>query len=91
MATPTDEFLLHAQRGDIPALQASLDEGTNVNALDAFGNTALMYAAAAGQVKTLEFLIERGADKEVKNKWGLGPQDWCQWSSRADEVRRLVY
>jgi len=91
MATKTEDFLLQAQRGDLEALKASLAEGTNVNALDSFGNTALMYAAAAGQVKALELLIEEGADKAVKNKWGLGPQEWSQWSSRADEVRRLVY
>ncbi len=91
MAMPTDQFLLHAQRGDLDQLKAALADGTNVNALDTYGNTALMYAAAAGQVKACEFLIGEGADKKVKNKWGLGPQEWSKWSSRADDVRRVVY
>ncbi len=91
MAVPAETFLMDAQKGDLDALTSALEEGVNVNALDAYGNTALMFAAAAGQVKAAEFLIEKGADKAVRNKWGLGPRDWCQWSSRADDMRRIIY
>lgn len=86
-----DEFLLAAQKGDLAALEKGLAEGMDVNVRDAYGNHALMYAAAAGQPKAVNFLVERGIDKENTNRWGLSAKEWSQWPSNADEVRPLVY
>lgn len=86
-----DDFMLMAQRGDRKALEAALGAGIKINALDAHGNSALMYAAAAGQIKTCAWLIEQGVDKGTKNDWGLSAKEWSQWSSNADDIRKLVY
>ena len=86
-----DDFMLAAQRGDRATLEQALKSGMKVNAIDAHGNSALMYAAAAGQTKTCQWLIEQGVDKETVNNWGLAARDWSHWSSNADDIRRLVY
>ena len=86
-----DDFLLAAQRGDRAALEKALATGMKVNAIDAHGNSALMYAAAAGQTATCQWLLDQGIDKETVNDWGLGARDWSKWSSNADAIRKLVY
>jgi ankyrin repeat protein len=65
-------------RGDRTALSAAAAQGctnllallmlhgANVNESDGFGETALMVAAMAGKVQALEFLLNRGADIEVR-------------------------
>ena len=88
---PVDDFMLAAQRGDRDALARALEAGTKINAIDAHGNSALMYAAAAGQTKTCQWLIEQGIDKGTVNNWGLGARDWSKWSANVDDVRKLVY
>tara|TARA_R110000782_G_C14753347_1_gene407422 strand:- start:58 stop:360 length:303 start_codon:yes stop_codon:yes gene_type:complete len=86
-----EDFMLAAQRGDRDTLQQALDAGMKVDTIDAHGNSALMYAAAAGQSKTCQWLIDQGIDKATVNNWGLGVRDWSKWSSNADDIRKLVY
>ena len=86
-----DDFLLAAQRGDRDTLTQALDAGLKINAIDSHGNSALMYAAAAGQTKTCQWLIDTGIDKATVNNWGLGVREWSKWSDNADDIRKLVY
>jgi len=86
-----DDFMLAAQRGDRATLEKALAGGIKINAIDSHGNSALMYAAAAGQAKTCQWLIDRGIDRETRNDWGLSVRDWAKWPSNADDIRKLVY
>lgn len=86
-----DDFMLAAQRGDRATLERGLGAGLKINAIDAHGNSALMYAAAAGQTKTCQWLIEQGIDKDTVNNWGMGAREWSRWSSNVDDIRKLVY
>ncbi|PIW29725.1 MAG: hypothetical protein COW30_04085 [Rhodospirillales bacterium CG15_BIG_FIL_POST_REV_8_21_14_020_66_15] len=86
-----DDFMLAAQRGDRDTLEQALKAGMKIDAIDPHGNSALMYAAAAGQTKTCHWLIEQGIDKATVNDWGLGAREWSRWSSNADDIRKLVY
>jgi ankyrin repeat protein len=47
--------------------------GTDVNAVDAIGNSALHYAAYMRRDSIVRFLVERGASLDVKNKFGETP------------------
>lgn len=49
-------------QGDIEQVERFLDEGTQVDARDAEGITALMYASYHGQESIVNLLIERGAN-----------------------------
>lgn len=42
-------------------------------ATDASGNTALHYASAYGQLKSIRTLLEHGADAAAKNAWSWTP------------------
>jgi len=63
---------------------------TGVRALNA---TALHYAARAGFLRTIEVLIDHGADPDARDSHGRTPLDWLEQAapsvSRA-EVRNLV-
>lgn len=51
-----------AKRGDTTAIQTLLSLGIDVNLADGHGRTALMYASENGNLETVRFLLEKGAD-----------------------------
>jgi truncated hemoglobin YjbI/ankyrin repeat protein len=63
---------------------------TGVRALNA---TALHYAARAGFLRTIEVLIDRGADPEARDNHGRTPLDWLEQAAPSvsrDAVRNLI-
>jgi ankyrin repeat protein len=61
---------LTAVLGNSKAVRLMLDRGADVNAVDPFGRTPLMYAAISDllPVDTVKLLIERGADVNAASK-----------------------
>ena len=57
--------------GDVPALEALLDAGADVNARDEHGQTALMNAARDGHAAMVRLLVARGADLDHTAKFNL--------------------
>lgn len=57
--------------GDVPALEALLDAGADVNARDEHGQTALMNAARDGHAAMVRALVARGADLNHTAKFNL--------------------
>ena len=57
--------------GDVPALEAQLAAGADVDAKDRFGQTALMLAAHRGRMDLVQALLRHGADLNVTAKYGL--------------------
>ena len=61
-----------AKRGDVAAIIAALDGGSNVDEIDAIGKaTALYYSVTAGHLEATRFLISRGADVNRASIWGV--------------------
>jgi uncharacterized protein len=52
------------KRGDVPHVRKLLDRGTDVDARDRYGQTALMLAAHAGDRAVVEVLIARGGQPQ---------------------------
>lgn len=50
------------KNGDVQAARTLLDEGADINALDRYGQTALMIAAHKGHLELTQLLVERGAN-----------------------------
>ena len=50
-----------AKKGDISSLTALIKAGVDVNTVDKYGRTALMYAAHKGQMDAVKLLKEAGA------------------------------
>jgi truncated hemoglobin YjbI/ankyrin repeat protein len=69
------------------------DRRDTVQVTDSGRATALHYAAKAGFVKTIEVLLDHGADPAALDDNGLTPLDWLARASKSvdlDAVRRLL-
>lgn len=69
------------------------DRRETVQMTDGGRATALHYAAKAGFVKTIEVLLDHGADPNFRDDNGLTPLDWLARASKSvnrDAVRRLL-
>ena len=63
---PTDALHRAAKAGNLKGLEAALAAGADVNARDAKGWTALMYAVDNGYVLLVEPLLQAKADPDVR-------------------------
>ncbi len=65
---------------------------SKLNLKDEDGNTATHLAAAAGFEIVVSWLIEKGADITVVNRWGLNPLAWalCRMESMNDCNFRII-
>ena len=59
------------KRGDVRSVRDMLDRGTDVDALDRYGQTALMLAAYAGHREVVEVLITHRANLNTTAKYRL--------------------
>lgn len=84
------EFLDAAARGDTEVVQTALDAGQKADTADEHGNTALMMACARSQRDVCKALLAAGANTNHKNKFGLGPRNWIDWSDNDSAVRNLL-
>ena len=70
-AAMNETWELSAKTGDSISLTSQLASGMRVNALDKFGQSALMLAAVRGHEEACRVLIAAGADLDVTAKYGL--------------------
>lgn len=82
-----ERLIEFAQTYNFTGIQQVLDQGANVNAIDRFGRTALMYACecnwaqesrinkerSSNQIKSINLLIKAGADVNIKDSEQLSP------------------
>jgi ankyrin repeat protein len=59
------------KQGDVEAVKEFLRSGIDIDALDRYGQTALMLAAHHGHGEIVELLVEHGADLNVTAKYTL--------------------
>jgi ankyrin repeat protein len=57
--------------GDLDTIESQIEAGSDVDAKDKYGQTALMLAAVRGHEAVVQRLIAAGADLDVTAKWGL--------------------
>jgi uncharacterized protein len=62
-----------AEAGDKAAVQALLQKGTDVNASQGDGMTALHWAADNGDLQLAELLVHAGANVKAVNRFGVTP------------------
>ena len=80
-----------AKRGEWERVSSELLNDASVSARDRFGNTALIYAARGGHVKTARILIEAGADANQVNLNGNTPLFEAAGSGDIDLVGFLLH
>jgi uncharacterized protein len=85
-----DQALLEAARkGDASELRRQVQAGAKVNGLDALGNTALTYAAAAGDLVLVRMLLKEGADVDGRAA-ALTPLSSATLNGRVQVVKLLL-
>ena len=78
------------KEGDIQAVMQHLATGTDVNAKDERGGTALYSAAVVGHNEIAELLINKGADVRVKNKASFTPLHEGAYNGHKEIVELLI-
>ena len=73
---------MRCMHGQIPAAQLLLSKGAAINAIPCgfdYAGTGLHYAALNGHLAMVRFLLENGADRNVKDaKVGGTPAGWTE-------------
>jgi ankyrin repeat protein len=78
------------KRGDVQDVRDLLDRGTDVDARDRHGQTALMLAAHAGHREVVEALIAHRANLNTTAKYGLSALMLAIIAGHAEVVRLLT-
>jgi ankyrin repeat protein len=79
-----------SRRLDVPAVEALIEGGADVNAAAADGTTALHWAAYAGRDDLASVLLAAGADASAVNRYGVTPLGLAAEYGDAGLVRRLL-
>ena len=79
-----------ARLGDVAAIKAHLEDGTDVNARDEGGGSALGMAAVAGRLEAMRYLIDQGADLDATANDGGVPLHGAAFFGRYDVVEVLL-
>lgn len=76
-------FLFHASKGDVAAIQNLLDQGMLVDEADYDGRTALHLAASEGHTSVVKLLLENKADVNPIDRRGdtVGPLPFLCFNS----------
>ena len=66
-----DYLIRYAFYGDLSTVKYLIEKkGANINCTDVNGYTPLMHAVIGGQLQIIKYLIEAGADIDIKNTYG---------------------
>jgi hypothetical protein len=77
------------EKGDLDALTAALDGGTDPNARDGEGRTLLMEAVYFNRSHMVDVLLSRGADIHEKDPHGWTALHWAANEIRSDVFRTV--
>ncbi len=84
-------LLAAAKKGDADALEGLLAKGADVNASNAYGATALSFAADKGHLEVVKLLLRHKADVNVKDTfYKFSPLDWAVSRAHVDIVKALL-
>lgn len=79
-----------AARGDISQIQSLVIRGGDVNGCDYDRRYPLHLAACEEQMKTVEYLLSKGAKVDVKDRWGQSPLDEAQKTENKKLIQLLL-
>ena len=67
MQDNNDNLINYAREGNLKKIEECLINGTDVNAKDSNGYTALMVVSYNGNLEVVKYLVENGADINIKD------------------------
>ncbi len=75
-------------KGDLAAVKKFVEYGSDVNEMSN-GLTPLMFAARYNKVDILKYLLEKGADKQIKDERGNTALKYAEYSKSQEAVDYL--
>lgn len=84
------EALLEAGSESAGSKSEGVSDGVTVDAKESRGQTALMWAAAAGHSEVVDKLLSAGANANAKSKSGFTPLFFAARNGRLDSAVRLI-
>ncbi|KAJ5234999.1 uncharacterized protein N7469_004167 [Penicillium citrinum] len=85
-----DILRMAARTGDMNKVQHLLNQGVDINAVDAQNQTALNLASYNGQTKVAEYLMQNDASFQILNLEGNSPWHSAVMNSRPEIIRLFV-
>jgi ankyrin repeat protein len=82
-------LMLAAGGGNVEILEKIIRLNPDIDAIDAAGNTALMWAVIAGRQSTASVLLAHGADRAMRNRNRDRAMDIAQRSGDVELIRVL--
>lgn len=76
--------------GDVPAVEAAVDAGADVNVRLGAGGTLLMRAASEGRLAILQALLRGGADVDARRDDGMTALMFASFHGHSDVVSALL-
>jgi len=90
-ADSKEELFSAARKGDVAMVKALLDKGLDVNSKNAYGATALSYAADKGHLEIVKVLLAHKATVNVKDTfYNATPMTWAAYRGHVDVVKALL-
>ena len=86
----TDQMGKAASRGDTASLLELLEDGADVNELDADGRTPVLLATRGNHVETVRALVEAGADVDIRDNRLDNPFLYAGAEGLLDIVRLMI-
>ena len=74
----------------LEVVQALMEAGLDVKAVDEEGNTALHFAAAAGHIEAIRLFLAAGADVDARNKEFITPLMYAAYYGHAEAAKALI-
>ena len=78
------------RKADIARIAKLLDQGAPIDARDLINGTALMAAAQLDNIELAGFLLDRGADVNLKDNYGMTALDWVKRHRKQPEIQALL-
>lgn len=87
---PGDEMRRAASEGNVARVKQLLEAGTDVNAANRYGGTALAFACDRGQVEVVKLLLQHGANPNAQDTfYNATPITWAAMKGHV-EISRLL-
>jgi ankyrin repeat protein len=86
---PSDSVVFWLQVPNFAQVKSLLAKKDVNEAVNNYGDTALHYSAYLGYVDLLEWLLQRGADRDVKNQDGFTALELAEQSQQSEAVALL--
>ena len=71
-------------------MRVLLEHGSDINARDPWGRTALMIVAKAGDIDAFRLLLDWEADIHAKDERGFTALMYAAWQGHLDIVKELI-